>query len=536
MRKHKGNGSVKLLIVGIFVSILLVLILAFGTIFCIYHDGNSEEQTVTESEEDSVQSDKEDSSKDVSEQENNKTEIVESTLLASGLAIIGIAISVWAGLNIIQVLEKDKLLELEKQVTQYKHERYVTNKTLFLRSVKSDPNELNRYIYAKLSACADEDADEVTPEMYFELNQIEEMFHLAYKEQLLVQRTLDNDYFNNAIKKCKKIKLLIGKKIHNADMFQEYLDIRILEFYFYKGYTEQSKNSGEVEDCYNNVIKGFLKIFHELKNPQSLEKEKKYLDKNIFLTVYMLNTLGEAHSKIIESYGEPDVVSYNMRKHAEQAQKYFAVMDSFIRDAGTVPVKERRRIVRETYYRNYAKALERIGLKIYKNKKDTFDRNGKVMQLYIRAADIELCGKNDVPRYKAFSTLLGFYNETMKNYQVRSLLDARSSKLNFDKRGMLKFSKGMLFYAREAERRYPTNHYFVKCKACIIRDLVVLSCYNGEYDVSDVYFKKLQKLVKTLNDMDRGLVEFAIKEPDDIMKELNEDVKKIRIRIRTKKR
>lgn len=535
MRKHADNGSVKLLIGGIFVSIFLVLILNFGTIFFIYHDSNSE-ITVTEFDEDSVQGDKEDSSEEISEQENNKTEIVESTLLASGLAIIGIAISIWAGLNIIQVLEKDKLLELEKQVAQYKHERYVTNKTLFLRSVKAEQNELNRYIYAKLSAYADEDDDEVTPEMYFELSQIEEMFQLAYKEQLLFERKLGNDFYNREIKRCEKLKKIIKRKVHNEEVFVEYLDIRILEFYFYKGYTKQSKDGGEVEDCYKKVINGFQKIFPELKKPQDITKEKNYLNNNIYLTVYMLNTLGEAYSKIIENYGEPDVVSYNMRKHATQAKNYFVAMDSFIQDAGTVPVKERKRIVRETYYRNYAKALERIGTNIEKNKNDTFDRNGKVMQLLIKAANIELCGKNNVPRYKAFSTLLGFYNKVMEKYQIRSLLNVRSGKLRFDKRGMLEFSKGMLFYAREAERRYPTNHYFVKCKACIIRDLVVLACYNGEYDVADVYFRKLQKLVKTLNDMDRGLVEFGIKNPDDIMKELNEDIKKISIRIRAKKK
>lgn len=536
MKKGNGSGSVKLLIVGIFVSIFLVLILTFGTIFCIYHDDkNSEEQTVTESDKDSAQDDKGDSSEAVSEQENNKTEIVESTLLASGLAIIGIAISIWAGLNIIQVLEKDKLLELEKQVTQYKHERYVTNKTLFLRNVKSDPNELNRYIYAKLSAYADEDEDEVTPEMYFELNQIEEMFQLAYKEQLLFERKLGNDFYNREIKRCEKLKKIIKRKVHKVKVFEEYLDIRILEFYFYKGYTKQSKEGGEVEDCYKKVINGFQKIFPKLKKPKDITKEENHLDDNIYLTVYMLNTLGEAHSRIIDSYAEQKIVSAKMRKCAEQAKIYFKVMDNLIHTVASIPKDDIHRIFRETYYRNYAKALERIGTIIENDKKQVFDKSGYVMQLYIRAADIEVCGISDIPRYKAFHTLLSFYNKVMKNYEIRELLSNRNFKLNLDKRGILKFSKEMLYYAEEAERRYPTKIIFMKFKACIIHDLVILSVYSGQYKIAGKYYEEFYKNLKIIENKERALGEFGIKMVDDVMEMLRTDNNKMAEYIKEKR-
>lgn len=528
MRKRTGSGSVKLLIVGIFVSIFLVLILTFGTLCYVYHDdNNSEAQTVTDSDEDSVQDDKDDSSEDASEEEKNNMEIVESTLLASGLAIIGVAISVWAGLNIIQVLEKDKLLELEKQVAQYKHERYVTNKTLFLRNVKSDPNELNRYIYAKLSVYADEDDDEVTAEMYFELNQIEERFQLAYKEQLLFQRKLENDFYNREIKRCQKLKKIIKHKVRNAKVFVEYLDIRILEFYFYKGYTKQSKDDGEVEDCYKKVINGFQKIFPELKKPKDITKEENHLDDNIYLTVYMLNTLGEAHSRIIDSYEEHKIVSAKMRKCAEQAKAYFETMDNLIKEVKSIPKDDIHRIFRETYYRNYAKALERIGAKIEKDQKQVFDKDGYVMQLYIRAADIEVCGISDIPRYKAFHTLLSFYNDVMKNYEIRELLNNRNFKLNMDKRGILNFSKEMLYYAEEAERRYPTKIIFVKFKACIIHDLIILSVYSGQYKIANKYYENFQKLLKIIENQERAFEEFGIKKPDDIMEMLRTDNDKI---------
>ena len=535
MRKYTSNGSVKLLIVGIFVSIFLVLVLTFGTLCYVYHDdNNSEEQTITDYDEDGVQ---DDSSEEVSEQENNKTEIVESTLLASGLAIIGIAISIWAGLNIIQVLEKDKLLELEKQVTQYKHERYVTNKTLFLRSVQFEPNELNRYIYAKLSAYADEDDDEVTPEMYFELNQIEEMFQLAYKEQLLFERKLGNDFYNREVKRCEKLKKIIKRKVHNEEVFVEYLDIRILELYFYKGYTKQSKDDGEVEDCYKKVINGFQKIFPELKKTKDITKEENHLDDNIYLTVYMLNTLGEAHSRIIDSYEEHKIVSAKMRKYAEQAKAYFETMDNLIKEVKSVPKDDMHRIFRETYYRNYAKALERIGTKIEQKKENVYIKNGTVMKLLIRAADIEVCGISDIPRYKAFHTLLSFYNNVMKNYKIRSLLDEKTIDLAIDKQELIEFSREMLFYAEEAERRYPTKIIFVKFKACIIHDLIILSVYSGEYKIANKYFTYLKKLIKDIENRQRGLAELGIND-DDMMKMLNDDNAKMKqyIKVKEKKR
>lgn len=522
MRKCTGSGSVKLLIVGIFVSIFLVLVLTFGTICYIYHnDNNSEAQAVTDSDEDSVQ---DDSSEDASGEEKNNTEIVESTLLASGLAIIGIAISVWAGLNIIQVLEKDKLLELEKQVTQYKHERYVTNKTLFLQSVQSDPNELNRYIYAKLSAHADEDDDEVTPEMYFELNQIEEMFQLAYKEQLLEHRTLGNDFFNAAIEKCEKNKNYIEKRVRNAEVIIDYIEIRILEFIFYKGYTRQTKIDKEIISCYQKVIDGFCNMFPELKEPEKIVKERKFIDNNILLTVYMLNTIGEAYSKIIESYGTPKVVKCCMREKAKTAIEYYEALVSLTKEVDSVEKEERKRLVRETYYRNYGVLLERISKNLDQNTKLTFIKNGRIQQLYQQAADIELCGKNEILRYKAFYTLLSFYNKVIDNFQIKKFLEEKNSGLNHEQKGMQQYSQEMLIYAEVAENRYPTMLYFMKCKAFIVRDLTIWAIKEGKMSVAKKHYEEFTQLVNKLNCLDKGQIEFGEEYPDNMLNELRKDV------------
>ena len=56
----------------------------------------------------------------------NTTEMLNSaqerTLLSTGLSLIGIAISVWATLNIINVLDKREIGELNNQVTQFTKE------------------------------------------------------------------------------------------------------------------------------------------------------------------------------------------------------------------------------------------------------------------------------------------------------------------------------------------------------------------------------------------------------------------------------
>ncbi len=526
MKNKTDVSSVKILIIGFFSSVIIVFFLTFGTLFYVCQNNDKEMEAVTVTVENSLQSDNELDKTENSTKEINKTEIVESTLLASGLAIIGIAISIWAGLNIIQVLEKDKLLELEKQVTQYKHERYVTNKTLFLRSVKAEQNELNRYIYAKLSAYTDED-DEVTAEMYFELNQIEEMFQLAYKEQLLERRTLGNDYFNAAIEKCEKNKKYIKKRVRNAGVIIDYIEIRILEFNFYKGYTRQTKLDKEVISCYQTVIDGFSNMFPELKEPEKIIRERKFIDNNILLTVYMLNTMGEAYSKIIESYGAPNVVKCCMRENAKMAIKYYEALVSLAKDVDSVEKDERKRLVRETYYRNYGALLERISKNLDQNTKLTFIRNGQIQQLYQKAADIELCGKNEIPRYKAFYTLLSFYIKVIDNYNIKQLLEEKNSGQNYDQKGMQEYSQEMLIYAEIAESRYPTMLYFVKCKAFIMRDLTIWEIKEGKMNVAKGYFEEFQQLVNKLNCLDKGQIEFGEAYPDKMLKELREDVKEI---------
>lgn len=107
---------------------------------------------------------------------------IESTLMSTGLSIIGIAISIWAGLNIIQVLEKDKLLELEKQAAAYKRERHILNKRDFLENVLAEKNELNSYIYKKLEQSSEQETEEISSELYFELNLIERIKEKDYEQ------------------------------------------------------------------------------------------------------------------------------------------------------------------------------------------------------------------------------------------------------------------------------------------------------------------------------------------------------------------
>ena len=75
----------------------------------------------------------------------------ESTLLSSGLSIIGLASSVWIGLNIVQVLEKKELDALGKEVAIYRRERCELNRRNFFNNLLALDDILNRHLYKLFS-------------------------------------------------------------------------------------------------------------------------------------------------------------------------------------------------------------------------------------------------------------------------------------------------------------------------------------------------------------------------------------------------
>jgi len=225
----------------------------------------------------------------------SSSEKIESTLLSNGLTIIGFAISVWAGLNIVQLLEKGKLEALGNEVATYRRERCELNKRNFFNNLIALDDALNRHLYKLFSEIEDESDNLAT--FYFECNKIELRFHNIYQKQKYIIRNLPIQYYEDTLNDINRLlKQIENSDCTNMDLFVKYLKIRLAEVYFYLGYNVDADESIE---CFSTVIAYFCEMFEELNNPVLMMNNRKMLFGDVELTAYMFNTMGEAYSKII---------------------------------------------------------------------------------------------------------------------------------------------------------------------------------------------------------------------------------------------
>lgn len=451
----------------------------------------------------------------------------EGTLLSAGVAIIGVAIAVWAGLNIIQVLEKDKFELLGKEVASYRDERKRLNRTMFFENLAAEKNELNKYIYKELVHSIDTDKDEIPAEFYFELNAIETMFQLVYKEQMLPKRRLLAPYYDDAILKCMEQEKQAKMNLVNNKFVEQYLKIRICEFYFYKGYVDKE----EAGNCFQNVINGFYEIFSELKEPKKMVEENIYIDGNSLLTVYMLNTIGEAYSKIIQSCGEKKMkVTEYVKMQGKKAEEYYEALILLIEKV------QDKKMFREVYYRNYGVALERIDKYIYNNS-NMFIHERKIQGLYQKAINIVMSGYDDVRR-QTFEAWLSFYVKVMHKNCIRINLDGEKLKYNLkeDVERLIKYTEDSLFYAEIALRMYPMFPLFRRCYAFVQRDLAIWKIRSGKWEKAYGHIEELNKMVKEILVVEsiRSEYEEESSFPDDYLKELIEDTNELQELIKRK--
>lgn len=260
----------------------------------------------------------------------------ETSLLASGIAIIAIAIAVWAGLNITNAIEREKLKKLENHIDELDKKSNTFNdiisegnniyrNSLIQELLKKSDYPTEKYFAEKF---ADMDDCELTQNL-LEIEQIfNEVFNLhesSYKEDSILK---------NFVEKGKKIIKYIREKQYYKESINDnikkiielYLDYREATFNFYSGYCRKGVeryteflNAIKIimEKCWNvfglpglNYKKDFEKIISDIEYKENFEKSmSKILQDNIKnetkrMAIFLANTIGEAYSKIAEDYKE----------------------------------------------------------------------------------------------------------------------------------------------------------------------------------------------------------------------------------------
>lgn len=394
-------------------------------------------------------------------------EKVESTIISNCIAIIGIAVSVWAGLNIIQVLEKGKLDELRKEVSKYAEERKETNRNRFLALLHGSNDLLSNYLYEQFSAV---DENIVTAEQYFSLGEIES--NLCFVVQC----------HNNSVHyDTRKIVEVINKltkmstKKDTPKVLHEYIVLRKGEFCFYLGYKGETSN--ECCDYYRKALACYFEVFSTLKKTLVREERLDLIDDNVPFTNYMLNTIGECYSKIIQKEGHND-------ENEKIALRCYEEIQKNLQNCKSDPSR-----YREVYFRNYGCLLERIYLNDFSE-----SRAKAILQLYQSAMDISL--KADHVGANVFKVWLSYHHKILD--KVFGAYSEGKSSCSSNRNHYVEYNKELLDFTQKAETYaqiavdcYPARLEFRKYQAFIYRDLCLLYHYANKHKLSMKYLSKL---------------------------------------------
>lgn len=358
----------------------------------------------------------------------------EATLLASGLSIIGIAISVWAGLNIVNALERKDLEEVQnlfkdtveniskeaerlgKQIFEEKNkialikeERQNIYRGLFLQELMNTNHDaMSRYFY---KCFAEYEILETAD--YTKLILIEQYFSQVYTQysektsvkSLLLSRIEDG---------VKQIDAILNLNNENVNLLLEkYLCFRKHEFSFLKGYILGGVQKYET---FRSSARGFEEISYKFDlvlpcmNEDIEDAEYRGKEEKLQVAVYFLNTIGEAYSKIIEDISL--VNQYNDSKVKITKDEMIGYAKKAIAYLKLAVKWNQRLEEREVYYRNLGCAYERMDKLM-----DQFGQHSKqIINNYKKAFQVAILnGESNLNRIqKIYHTLLSYYERHIK--------------------------------------------------------------------------------------------------------------------------
>ena len=377
---------------------------------------------------------------------NNSVEKYEADLMASGLAIIGIAISVWAGLNIANAIEKKEvedikgLLEklskeisnksneinntkksiemaenrvktINSQVDLLRNEKQLLNYNVFLQELLSTGYDMmSKYFYNKFSE------DNIDWKELSGMVLMEQIFSQVYKvygeaskdKSILIEKS------NQGIKIAEDLaeKLSKASNLNQKELIKNYLQYRIADFYFMKGYMVETNQSykqfeyaaKEYEELYKlfdiNIVGvgSILNKYEKVRNPE--------------LVRYFANTIGESYSKITHNPPDNDTQENNILYFDECSDKAIFYLDIAAKLNEELSEKE-------VYYRNLGCAYERRDE--YHN--EVGKNAEKIIDYYTKALKAIISYEEDKRRVqKVYHTLLSYYEvylEKKLNYEIK---------------------------------------------------------------------------------------------------------------------
>lgn len=301
------------------------------------------------------------------------SEKVQSSLLANCLSIIGISVAVWSSLSIVNSIDKKDFKKLNQDITIAEEEIEKMEKTinslsdktsgikntikgLFLEELLKIPSIdiPSRYFYQQFSET------DIPEEIVSSLLRIEQTFYQVYIlhdaqdiSQALCEKANEGI---TLISKAEEIFNHLNCNYKEKDLILLYFKQRRAEFIFYKGYENNGYNN------FSNAVKIYEEIIEKFGCTPMPESNADFIVPPLVgkeaihreLKIYFANTLGEAHSKIIDNYSQiildTPSVKEKMNQHINNAVFYCKCATSWESEKFDKP---------EVYYRNLGCAYER---------------------------------------------------------------------------------------------------------------------------------------------------------------------------------
>jgi len=293
---------------------------------------------------------------------------IDEQLLGVCVTIIGLAIAVWAGLNIVNSIERKDLEELRSRTDSIKQLVYNMDNIerlgydAFLQALlRKVQDELTAYFYRQFSRYGMN-----AKEDFFILTRIEDLFGEVYDLHNTVKH-----HDAELIEKAEEAISLINEYHTNDRMISTYLTARKAELDYYCGYV--GKTDFQKYQTLTSALDLYQKILPELSisfPPREKDGQAPDLPDGADrkLAIYMANTLGDACSQIILLKKELTSKSTPKDQRIEEAvlaqygEKAIFYCDCAVKWADKYTYKEindNDYHAFEVYYRNCAVAYER---------------------------------------------------------------------------------------------------------------------------------------------------------------------------------
>lgn len=292
----------------------------------------------------------------------------EEQLLSVGLSIVGLAIAVWAGLNLLNSIERKDLEELRSRTDSIKQLVYNMDNIehlgydAFLQALlRKGGDELTAYFYRQFSRYSMN-----AKEDFFILTRIEDLFGQVYDLHNSIKH-----HDAELIGKAEEAISYIKKYQTDDRLIRTYLTVRNAEMGYYCGYA--GKTSFQIYQSFSSAFDLYQKILLELSisfPPRGKDGQAPDLPDgaNRKLAIYMANTLGDTCSQVLllkkelTSASAPKDQQVEETVLAQYAEKAIFYCDCAVKWADKYAyddIYKNDYQYFELYYRNCAVAYER---------------------------------------------------------------------------------------------------------------------------------------------------------------------------------